>query len=651
MARFSPTLRGGQNALHNFRMTVQLIRETVWLGLIVSGGIALLYLVRAVPYYDFYVYLKYQWTDILWGFSRDPKAQTTFQLEDGRDVVVYMLDLLRAPEIVDRVEFVQGRAVTAAMIAGGTMLAILVLGFVYFRVRGLTFRQRFEERGAKSLVGNDELRRIVRKRRRTPAKYSIGGVPFPEGAEMRHVSITGTTGAGKTLLLRDLLRQIRDAGDRAVVYDRTGSFVRAFYNPDVDVLLNPLDGRSPAWSPFADASTPAELEQIASVLISEPQHGDKTWAQASRLAFVEGCGRILAQNANATNRDLIKALVMTDWKQIGRKLKGTYAHNVIPEDSPRTAASVLFTNTIGLKALRILPDEPPYFSVRKWIANHNQPGFLFLPSQADQKELLKPLISAWFEIAFNALMAKGTATGRRTWFIVDEMASLEKLPAFQRAPAEIRQFGGCLVFSYQSQAQLRDLYGRDGATTISSTTNTRCIFQTPDADMAELEARTLGEQIYDEYDESLTYGAAAVRDGVGLAERRKKELVVTPGDILYLPELAFYLRFPGDLPVTKVQLDWTEPPQVAPDFLPRTGSIEPLNPAGLSGDGPEIDPTAEISPVDAHQGSVGAGAGSSVQGDRAGSPQDSTGARRSGTTPDHPPLEQSRLGADSALDF
>ncbi|WP_239508525.1 type IV secretion system DNA-binding domain-containing protein, partial [Serratia marcescens] len=67
--------------------------------------------------------------------------------------------------------------------------------------------------------------------------------------------LIGTTGAGKTTELRSLVSQMRQRQDSAVIFDLTGAYVEAFYDPMRDTILNPMDQRCPAWSIFNDCST------------------------------------------------------------------------------------------------------------------------------------------------------------------------------------------------------------------------------------------------------------------------------------------------------------------------------------------------------------------------------------------------------------
>nr|WP_165388428.1 replication initiation protein RepC [Sphingomonas populi] len=71
--------------------------------------------------------------------------------------------------------------------------------------------------------------------------YTIASVPFPHRLEQSHAMLIGTTGAGKTTVLRKIVKQMRARGHTGVIFDLTGAFVEAFYNPETDTILNPMD--------------------------------------------------------------------------------------------------------------------------------------------------------------------------------------------------------------------------------------------------------------------------------------------------------------------------------------------------------------------------------------------------------------------------
>ena len=74
----------------------------------------------------------------------------------------------------------------------------------------------------------------------------------------------GDTGSGKSTLLTQILQQIADRGEIAIVYDTAGEFTERFYKKSRDDwILNPLDARTPYWTPSSELRNPAEARTIA----------------------------------------------------------------------------------------------------------------------------------------------------------------------------------------------------------------------------------------------------------------------------------------------------------------------------------------------------------------------------------------------------
>ena len=68
--------------------------------------------------------------------------------------------------------------------------------------------------------------------------------------ECEHFLITGATGAGKSMAIRSLLRQLQARGELAIVVDPECEYVSEFYRrARGDLILNPVDERCPYWSP------------------------------------------------------------------------------------------------------------------------------------------------------------------------------------------------------------------------------------------------------------------------------------------------------------------------------------------------------------------------------------------------------------------
>ena len=171
-------------------------------------------------------------------------------------------------------------------------IGLIVTGFVY-RVFFSQPRSRGRHLRGSRLV----IHRWAALRKRLGVdqhRLRIGGVAFPRKLESLHLLITGATGAGKSQTLQGTLDAIRGRGDTAILSDIGSEALRGFGQRG-DWILNPLDGRSVAWSPFAEMSGPADAERLAKSMIPDPTRprpsdsGSST-ARRSSVPCSSGCG-------------------------------------------------------------------------------------------------------------------------------------------------------------------------------------------------------------------------------------------------------------------------------------------------------------------------------------------------------------------------
>ena len=286
------------------------------------------------------------------------------------------------------------------------------------------------------------------------------------------------------------------------------------------------------------------------------------------------------------NKVLVDHLLKTDLTALAEAMEGTVAQSIVDPDNPKTALSVRAMLTANLSALEFLPDEGKPFSIREWISDEQRGGFLFLTSRGDQHASLRGLISTWLEIAVNAMLSLAQDDGRRIWVILDELPTLHQVPSLQPGLAESRQFGGCFVLGVQVASALRDLYGRNGAETISGLCGTRVVLAAPDRDTAQWSADSLGRSEIEEVSEGFSYGANTIRDGVSLTPRRELRALALPSEIMRLPNLEGYLKFPGPFPVASIRLKYVARTKAAERFVPRNDDgAEPLAASGSTRSG------------------------------------------------------------------
>ena len=576
------TLRGGQTLAHDVHMWGQLVR---WGILAVALTIVL---VPAVAL--FHTTTAHEWrlvgtgtlaqAKLALGYSRH--SLQTYEWREGKTTLLRIVDIAHDPRI-ERIRrrmlhTIYSKAWLGLWIGTGGMVLCAVL----FSVRGRRLDRARRVRGAEMATARD-LRRRVRplsarlmealspKIRRSSPR--IAGIPWPNRAETQHTMVSGTTGSGKTVLISDLVAQIRSRNERCILYDKMGTYTRSFFNPSCDVLMNPLDARSPCWSPFFEASSPRDFDMMAAALIPQQKDTvDPFWVTAARQLFANGAGGLWNQG-ETRNRVLVDHLLKTDLTDLAEAMEGTVAQSIVDPENPKTALSVRAMLTAHLGALEYLPDTGEPFSIREWVGREDGTGFLFLTSRGDQHASLRGLISTWLEIAVNALLSLHQDDMRRIWVVLDELPTLHQVPSLQPGLAESRQFGGCFVLGIQVISALRDLYGKNGAETISGLCGTRAVLAAPDQETARWSAESLGRGEVEEYSHGLSYGASALRDGVSLTQRREMRSLALPSEIMRLGNLQGYLKFPGPWPVARIELDYVHRPRAAERFVPREDGV------------------------------------------------------------------------------
>lgn len=442
-------------------------------------------------------------------------------------------------------------------------------------------RQRFEEDVAQLCPGmmpSDILRLsfVERKGRGIHHPYSLGGLPYPYRLEQSHVMLIGTTGSGKTTELRSLVAQMRERQDSAVIFDLTGAFVEAFYDPARDTILNPMDERCPAWSIFNDCSTHSDFTSAAAALIpSDGGSSEPFWALAARTLFIEMCIRLI-ERGEGTNLALSENLMTADLTRVHTYLSNTIADPLTAPEAARMAESIRAVFNTNAQVLRFLPEEGEPFSIRRWITGEKAPGaILFITSHYLDLVMNKALLTLWMDLAINNLMAMPQTQSLRTWFMFDELGALHRLPAIENGLRTARSYGGAMILGLHSFEQLVEVYGEHGARNLASLARSKLILATSDLDTAEQCARYIGNREVRQMDEAYSYGYNNTRDASTLTPRKQTEPLVIADDITNLPSLHAFVKFPDGFPAARLVLEYKKYPSVAAGFV-RRKEIKPI---------------------------------------------------------------------------
>src|ERR1041385_6308825 len=166
-------------------------------------------------------------------------------------------------------------------------------------------------------------------------------ITIPLADETEHIMLLGDPGTGKSQTIHHFLLQIaaREPSEAVVIYDPACEFIkRHFDQKRGDVVLNPLDKRSPYWSPAAEVGLVTDKNLIAeSFLPGKPEANQAStsgfFLKAARAIF----GRML--ELRPTPAQMVNWLRSED--AIDRVVEGTEQAHLIPKNAHGQRAGVL----------------------------------------------------------------------------------------------------------------------------------------------------------------------------------------------------------------------------------------------------------------------------------------------------------------------
>jgi hypothetical protein len=357
---------------------------------------------------------------------------------------------------------------------------------------------------------------------------------IPKSAEPKHIQIMGDTGTGKSTIIKRLLQQIADRGEVAIVYDPAGEFTETFYKEGRgDWILNPLDRRTPYWTPSSELRNPAEARTIAASMYQprEDKRGE---------FFTDTPQKIFAHllKYKPTPEELVQW--MSDEKEIDRRLKGTELANFAPKEAPQQRSGVLASLGLVADSLRLLPTRAEAhdreWSATEWADKRN--GWIFLTSTEAEQEALRPLHSLWIDLLVLRLLTRPKPGQKKAWLVIDELASLQRLPQFHTALTKGRKSDNPIVFGYQGKAQLETIYGHLAEVMLSQPT-TKFILRTAEPNAAKWAAEMIGEVEIERVRETVADGK---RQGKSFTLDRQIEPLVMKSEVEGLPDLHAFVK-------------------------------------------------------------------------------------------------------------
>ncbi len=115
------------------------------------------------------------------------------------------------------------------------------------------------------LITRKEL--IKATKREGVGPFNIAGVPVPSDIETTHFMFMGQRCSGKSSAMSPVISALSKLSVKGVVYDIKGEYVSKFYDPQRDLIFNPLDRRGLRWNVFNEVFRTTDIEALAASLI------------------------------------------------------------------------------------------------------------------------------------------------------------------------------------------------------------------------------------------------------------------------------------------------------------------------------------------------------------------------------------------------
>jgi hypothetical protein len=425
-----------------------------------------------------------------------------------------------------------------------------------------------------------------------------GWIRMSRREETEGVMMLGDPGTGKSQTIHHFLLQIatRRPTEAVVIYDPSCEFVKRHFDKSRgDVILNPLDARSPYWSPSLEVRVLTDKKLVAESFLP----GKSELSQASTAGFFLKAARAILGRMlefGPTPQDLVAWLRSAD--SIDRVVANTEHAHLIPRNAHGQRAGVLGVLSDLGETLRLLPDEADcegQICLSDWAAKRS--GWIFVTSTVDSREALRPLQAVFINLLMKRLMSVSPEWGRRhpCWLIVDEVHSLHRLPALYEAETEGRKYGLKLVQGTQGKAQYEEYY-QSLAKTMLAAPRLKLFYRCGEPESARWISDAIGEV---EIEKPKIGTTASVedkgRDSLNYSTITEHKPVVSKEEIMSLADMHGYWKYhdvvvPFRLPLARVRI-------VAEGFIRRRTSNE----VGKDSFAEPIEEPASERPNDLHE--------------------------------------------------
>lgn len=347
----------------------------------------------------------------------------------------------------------------------------------------------------------------------------FGAAQLNDADTEAHFAFVGTTGSGKTVLMRLLQQTVlylvgSNVQMRALVYDAKHDampMLSSYVDRDRLFTMDPFDARGVAWDIAADVTEPRIALELTYTLIPEQSESQPYFNNAGRHLTYAVILSFMLRGLDWTLGDVLRALGSA--KLCRRVL---YQHEYTARVIEKYFGDKRLLNDIfSTIATRMLLYEPiagcweaaaERVALTRWIDDEY---VLILGNSEITRTAIDNINRCLFKFAANLLLAKREGAVDRTWFFVDEVSEAGKLTSLKSLLKKGRSKGGRVALAFQSVSGLRDpnVYGQFETDDLLGQIGNRYFGRIECPETAEYASRIIGEHEREQISHSATYSA------------------------------------------------------------------------------------------------------------------------------------------------
>ena len=407
---------------------------------------------------------------------------------------------------------------------------------------------------------------------RPPLK--LGNVPIPEAVETGHVLLVGTTGSGKSqALIGGVLKPIRARNESALIMDNSAEFLMMFYDESKDLIFNPGDERSVGWSPFNEIFNDMDFAKIARGLVPDGSGDSTFWNGLAQLLLSSVMRSLWHKGKDFRCNEALMFFVLNAPIPLLQKLvDGSPCMTLFEPGSEKMLGNARTIAGAALAPFGYMKEGD--FSITKFVREFADPAaprrWLFLAYTDANYAAFRVFYSLMLSYAIQAGLSLPKSNTRRFYFVIDELASLEKIDALVDGLTKLRKRGGVIIAGIQTTAQLTHANGsKEVAQTILSCFNTLLMLRVSDDETAEKLSLQIGDGWRDKHTQnSGENNGKDFSTSSGTSTTKELKRLILPGVFMGLENMNGFVRISGDRTPYETKITYCAMPEITVAEIP-----------------------------------------------------------------------------------